>query len=235
MLFWPMFVGLQVLVAPDTEVPRGRAPALDGVIDSLEWTDAARISLGTGSQLYLKHDGKDLFIGMRVTGPLLPGLCLERGDTIKVLHASASLGVATYAPGGAAARTRLTDFQWGVRDRGNVAAPDSLRTAWFEKATWMATTAAMGMSIREWRLRLADPPKPVRIGVAAFSPMGGGHAPVAGNPGRRLFGLVIRHGSGTRNRAVRSDTLGQSADRVTATRSRPSGATQRRGSGHRSR
>jgi|CXWL01.1.fsa_nt_gi hypothetical protein len=174
MLFWPLVVGLQALVAPDIEVPRGRAAALDGVIDSVEWSDAAQMTLGTSAHLYLKHDGKDLFIGIRVTGPLLAGLCLERGDTIKVLHASASLGLATYGPGGAAARTRLTDFAWDVRDRGNVAATESNRTAWFEKANWIATTAAMGMSTREWRLRLADLPQPVRIGIAAFSPMGGG-------------------------------------------------------------
>lgn len=176
MVAWPI---LAVLQEPppraDIAVPRGRAPVLDGKVDSLEWADALRAPLGRSGSLDLKHDGRELYLGIQGEGPIIAGVCLARGDTIQVLHASAALGAAVYGPGpgGTAPRSRLVDFSWGLRD-SSAPIPASSREAWLAQFGWLASTFGMGMSAREWRLPLAGLPTMPRVAVVLFRPVDGG-------------------------------------------------------------
>ena len=95
--------------APGTvDVPRGRAPTIDGVVRPSEWKNAATRPLEGGGRIHLLHDGKDLYVGLSElpgTGWGYGALMLGSSDTVLVLHASAKVGSAAYvAHGEGAAR-----------------------------------------------------------------------------------------------------------------------------------
>ncbi|NOT06828.1 MAG: hypothetical protein HOP28_01345, partial [Gemmatimonadales bacterium] len=144
MHLWHLLLGVFAFVQGQPQaVPRGSAPTLDGTIGPAEWTDAADLPLGTGGHLYLKHDGRDLHVAIRGSGLILADLCVERGDTVRVLHSSASLGTATYAPGGTDSRTRLGVFAWALRDGTAESRGPAGRQEHYDRFGWAATTVGM--------------------------------------------------------------------------------------------
>ena len=90
--------------APGTiEVPRGRAPVIDGMVRADEWKGSITRAIEGGGSAHFLHDGTDLFIGLSA----LPGagwgygaLLLGSEDSVLVLHASAQVGSAVYVATG---------------------------------------------------------------------------------------------------------------------------------------
>ena len=95
---------LGVTPVPSTiEVPRGRAPTIDGVVHTAEWKGAVVRPLEGGGRAYFLHDSTDLFIGLADlpgTGWGYGAAMLGSPDTILVLHASAKVGSAVYVSDG---------------------------------------------------------------------------------------------------------------------------------------
>lgn len=139
-------------VAPATtskvDVPRGRAPSIDGVVRADEWKGAATLPLEGGGRVHFLHDGNDLYVGLSD----LPGsgwgygaLMLGSADTVLVLHASAKVGSAVYAATGDPKtriwrpRSKTYDWKEGAR--------------LYEEEGWMADVAPRdGAKGREFRI-----------------------------------------------------------------------------------
>ena len=77
-------------------VPRSRAVVIDGTIEEAEWRGSAVVRRADGEML-LRHDGKYLYIGVRAARRGFPSVCLMRGNTVRVMHASFALGDVLYA------------------------------------------------------------------------------------------------------------------------------------------
>ncbi|HKE19946.1 MAG TPA: FG-GAP repeat protein [Kofleriaceae bacterium] len=109
-------------------VPRGAAPAVDGVVGDAEWSAAVAIPLGRGAMLRLVHDGARVYLGIS-GAPAAPGqgfgcVMIAGADRVRVLHASYKLGSAIYDRGADGAfHPRSTDYAWKdaatmLRDEG---------------------------------------------------------------------------------------------------------------------
>lgn len=82
--------------AAGIKVPKGKAIKADGTPDQGEWDDAVMQEMSGGGQLFLKHDGKSLYIG--VIGPASGAaqILLAMGDSVYVLRSADALGTAVY-------------------------------------------------------------------------------------------------------------------------------------------
>jgi hypothetical protein len=125
---------------PPLAVPAGPAPTLDGSLDDAAWAGAARVPLHPEGEAFLVRDGSALYVGLRVPGRGLPSLALARERTIRVLHASASLGTAVYEPNDGRWTASRT-FAWQCRDGQT---EEGERERFLEAEGWLATTMAMG-------------------------------------------------------------------------------------------
>ncbi|MGE0440581.1 MAG: hypothetical protein AB7L66_10420 [Gemmatimonadales bacterium] len=91
-------------------VPPGRVASLDGRIDPLEWAGATITSLSDGTEVLWMHDDRGVQLAVR-GAPAIVSVCLARGDTVTVLHASAALGTARFVRADTGWR-RVADFVW---------------------------------------------------------------------------------------------------------------------------
>ncbi|MCI0340345.1 MAG: hypothetical protein L0216_04225 [Planctomycetales bacterium] len=73
-------------------VPFGKEPTLDGALGEGEWTEAARVKLGEGSEVLFKHGEKQLFVALSSSAFAWGSLLVRSADAVSVLHASAALG-----------------------------------------------------------------------------------------------------------------------------------------------
>ena len=128
------------------EVPRGRAPVIDGVVRAEEWKGALTRPLEGGGLAHFLHDGTDLFVGLSN----LPGagwgygaLLLGAADSVLVLHASAKTGSAVYRVAGSARIWRPDSKTYDWKDAPKLYAEEG----------WMADIAPRdGSKGREFRI-----------------------------------------------------------------------------------
>lgn len=105
-------------MADDAEiaVPFGAAPDIDGTISPGEWDDAVRLDTGEGAAVYLKHDGKNLYVAFRGKGKGIATVYFYADGEVRVLHASYSLGTSAYKKlADGEEYTAVREFRW-VRD-----------------------------------------------------------------------------------------------------------------------
>ncbi len=148
---------------PTLEAPLGEPPDIDGVLSPGEWQGARREELAGGGELWLLQDGEYLYLGIRAKEFGAGSICVDRGDRIEVLHASAALGTATYTLAqGAWQRTR--SFEWCCRSTGNSASARDTRAAHLESEGWLANISGMGAPEEmEYQIALQD--GPLRLAV----------------------------------------------------------------------
>jgi hypothetical protein len=100
-------------------VPKGAAPSVDGVVAPDEWAAAHRIEIGAGASLHLMHDDKNLYLavsGVPAHGFGLACVFIAEGELVHVLHASAKIGSAVYAPAGDGLDPRAKEYAWKEPD-----------------------------------------------------------------------------------------------------------------------
>jgi hypothetical protein len=100
-------------------VPKGTAPRVDGVVVPDEWAAAHRIEIGAGARLHLMHDDKNLYLavsGVPAHGFGLACVFISEGELVHVLHASAQIGSAVYAPAGDGLNPRAKEYAWKEAD-----------------------------------------------------------------------------------------------------------------------
>lgn len=158
---------------PTVKVPRGPAPTIDGVIDSTEWRGAAVERLSNGLTVRLQHDGTYLFLAISSTGEGFPSICAVKGDTLRVLHASAALGAMIYTRTPEGWSRRDTVFVYGMRNTELTPAARDERRAYLAEHRWVASTFRMGQGrAHELQLSLALLDRVPRIAVGYYRTQG---------------------------------------------------------------
>jgi len=123
------------------EVPRVTSEVvINGRLDAAEWERAVGRTLPDGTTLRFQHDGRHLFVGIAAARSGFPSLCLARGDSVRVLHASAALGSVSYAPAGQAWATGDTAFTYGMRNPDTTSQARRERDAYLARHGWVSTT-----------------------------------------------------------------------------------------------
>jgi len=168
--------------------PHGVA-TLDGTLSSGEWTGAYTDSLHGGGQIRLMHEGGYLYVGVRRREIPVVTVCLDRGDTVAVLHSSAALGTAWFrrAQGG---WNIARGFTWELRDSTMSAGAQQEREAYLRREGWVATIAYMGART-DTEFKIAMRSGRVRLAVTPMS-VGGSHEETAWWPGRNTDGCRTR-------------------------------------------
>jgi hypothetical protein len=161
-------------------VPRGVA-TLDGTLSGGEWSGAYVAPLTGGGEVRLMHDGGYLYLGVQRRGALIVTVCLDRGDSVAVLHSSAAIGTAIYrrAQNGWDLARRFT---WELRDSTMSAAAQQEREAFLQREGWVATIAYLGANT-DTEFKIAMPSGRVRLAVVPMS-VGENYQEIAWWPGR---------------------------------------------------
>jgi hypothetical protein len=169
-----MLVRLLLLLAI---VIQGARPVIDGNLSEGEWAAAKQEPLVGGGTVSILRRGGDLFIAVRGTRAGLASLCVAKGDTIRILHASAASGEARFNRG-ATGWTLGPTFEWLLRDSprtGGVTAEQY--AAMTQKVGWTANPSAAGSPIREFQIRAADVDAIAVTFLATDDPMALSHWP----------------------------------------------------------
>lgn len=154
--------------AAAVSVPRSTPVVIDGTLDDEEWRGSTVVKRPDG-ELLLRHDGKYLYVGVRSQRRGFPSVCLMRGSTVRVMHASFALGDVVYAKRGT--RWQLgAPFAWEFPDRPLGSDLGPRRARFLAERGWVGSTLPMGthghaeMQIALDQLDARDP----RIRVAFF-------------------------------------------------------------------
>lgn len=121
----------------------GTVPTIDGVLEPGEWDDAEIVSTGSVEQFRIKHDGINLYFGLRAGGG---DLRFNTDAGLLVLHWSAQLGSAEYTeldPSTLSLDRPFTFELWGLGYESPAVIQDILARYLAENG-WAANTAGMG-------------------------------------------------------------------------------------------
>jgi len=137
----------------EISVPRGSAATIDGRIDPAEWAGSFETTMSDGSRLLLRHDGQSLYLAIQAKSAGFPSVCVQRGDTVRILHSSAALSAAVFVKSGNDWTLRQP-FVFAMRSRDTSAAGKAAQTDYFAAQHWVATNSAMSRTEREMRISL---------------------------------------------------------------------------------
>ena len=145
-------------------VPRSRAVVIDGTLEEGEWRGSAVVKRPEGDVL-LRHDGKYLYIGVRTARRGFPSVCVMRGTTVRVMHASFALGDVVYAKKDAMWKLGAP-FDWDRPTSGGDSDPQ--RARFLAERGWLGSTVPMG-NPRHAEMQIALDqldPRDLRISIA---------------------------------------------------------------------
>ncbi len=126
------------------EVPFGSGITVDGGLDQNEWHGAVVLPVEGGpGRVLLKHDGKDLLVGISGSGRGWSHLAVTRGDEVVILHASAALGQAVFRRGEDGKWNPSNEFDWALRNIGLDEDAEAQRTAYHKAHGWVASTVEL--------------------------------------------------------------------------------------------
>lgn len=115
----------------------------DGRDAEWEHADVDSYDLTESGSVAITHDDRYVYVAVRDDVFGWAHVYVPHGGTVRVLHASAALGTATY--GLSADGWRLQEpFEWGVRDTTFSAEAEAERAAFFADHGWVANTNRMG-------------------------------------------------------------------------------------------
>lgn len=121
----------------------GNTPKIDGVFDSGEWDDAQVVRADTLEQFRIKHDGVNLYFGLRVGGG---DLRFNTETGLRVLHWSGQLGSAEYTKSDSFTLSLDRPFSWelpGLRHESPAVIRETL-ARYLADNGWASSTASMG-------------------------------------------------------------------------------------------
>lgn len=135
---------------------RGPVPDITRTLREADWRDARREPMVGGGEVRLLRSGDDLYVA--VTGPArgYPSLCVGDGRRVEILHASAALGVVSYAHAGQAWRLQAP-FAWELREAAASGGPAAFavqRDAFYRTHGWLSTASRQGEPTRMFRIRI---------------------------------------------------------------------------------
>lgn len=130
----------------------GPVPAIDGRLGDEEWAAAAKAPMSDGGVVRMLPHGDALFVAVKGPRPGLASLCVAKGNSVRILHASAAVGEATFERWGDMWMKRA-GFEWGIRDsptRGPT--PVGAQNEWVSRSGWIANASAAGSPEREFKI-----------------------------------------------------------------------------------
>ena len=148
------------------------APALP------QTTTAPKPMIG-GGEVTMRQDGDDLRV--TVTGPRagLASLCVGDESRVRILHASAAVGEATYERSGDRWILKA-GFDFKLRDTRTGPPSDADRTLYLSTMGWVANASRTGDPVRVFTVRLSEPIRFVGITfLATDEPMAMSHWPAS--------------------------------------------------------
>ena len=138
-------------VEPSGPVARfGSTPTIDGVFEEGEWDDADAVQVGKFEQFRLKHDSINLYFAFNHDGG---NVYFYKDKGIRVLHASAQLGIAEYKKSCSLTQSLDKAFDWQLFGLQNKSATEinEIMTAYLAENGWVASTGPLGnMAQAEW-------------------------------------------------------------------------------------
>ena len=152
-------------------VPLSSSPSLDGLLNPGEWDKAVRQEFNGNGELYLMHNGENLFLGIHQDGEdhIITTVFLGYDEEIFALHSSGSLGTAIFKQGEDG--WQLTDpFTWelyGVTTHTITA--ERQRQVFFERNGWLANLGSM-TDTGEIEYQITIPGAQFSIAVAYLQP-----------------------------------------------------------------
>jgi len=131
-------------------------PVINGRIDQQEWSGATRAAMIGGGEIQMLRSGEYLYIAVRGPKNGLGSLCMSKGSTVRILHASAAVGEAAFLRDGAS-WTKRKDFEWVLRDSPRAGGvTERAKTDFLTSAGWVANASAAGSPDREFKIRASD-------------------------------------------------------------------------------
>jgi len=127
----------------------------------------------------MRQDGDDLRV--TVTGPRagLASLCVGDESRVRILHASAAVGEATYERSGDRWILKA-GFDFKLRDTRTGPPSDADRTLYLSTMGWVANASRTGDPVRVFTVRLSEPIRFVGITfLATDEPMAMSHWPAS--------------------------------------------------------
>lgn len=120
----------------------GEPVVVDGRVSASEWEGARSVDLPTGTLLLQERDGF-LELALRTPPLFVASLCVQSGDAVHVLHASAAVGRASYTRG-ADGWALVHEFDWQLRGTGDGPAPRAEHDRYLAAEGWVANTVPSG-------------------------------------------------------------------------------------------
>jgi hypothetical protein len=166
------------------------APAVIAVMACLGVPAAAQrptapLPMIGGGEVTLRQDGNDLHV--TVTGPRagLASLCVGDEARVRILHASAAIGEASYER--SAEQWVLTSkFDFKLRDARTGPPPEADRRQYFSTMGWVANASRSGDVARTFTVRLAERIRYLGVTyLATGEPMALSHWPASMDDGCR--------------------------------------------------
>lgn len=129
--------------------------------------------LPDGTLIRLRHDGRYLFLAIATARQGFPSVCVARGDTIRIFHASAALGSVVYTRSAQEWVTGETKFVYGMRNTALDAEARAERDDYRARHGWLANTLRMSDGrAYELQISLAAAPERSRLAIAFYVPGG---------------------------------------------------------------
>ena len=149
-------VRLALVIAAIAAAQTAVAPTVDGRIDDAEWTGATTAGMSGGGEVRVLRRGEFVYVAVRGPRAGLASLCAAKGSTVRILHASAAVGEATYERDGDTWKQR-SGFAFTLRDAPRGGRPTAAESAEYLRTSgWVANASAAGSPDREFQIRAAD-------------------------------------------------------------------------------
>ena len=113
------------------------------MLEEGEWDDAAIVRVDTVEQFRIKHDGVNLYFGIKAGGG---DIRFNTAEGLRVLHWSAQLGSAEYTPVGRTTQLLTRPFAFELRGLRHES-PDVIQenlARYLSENGWVSNTASMG-------------------------------------------------------------------------------------------
>ena len=116
---------------------------IDGTINHDEWSGALKKDLN-GTFIYFKTDDKNLYVAVKSNRNGLGHVCLYDGDSVYVLHASASIGGVAYSKDKNEQWTCNQQFIWQLKGISDAESAVQEMKIHFDQFKWVANTTSLG-------------------------------------------------------------------------------------------
>jgi hypothetical protein len=139
---------------PELRVPKLRAPSIDGRIGDGEWGGSVEAPLSDGGRVLMRHDGAHLFVAVRSPKRGFESACVTRGDTVRILHASAAVADAIYVRASSDWQQRQPFGAFALRSGDTTAANRAAMRAYLDAHRWVASNTAMSGTDHEMQISI---------------------------------------------------------------------------------